>query len=149
MDNKNLTFKIIKLRDDAILPVYQTESAAGADICACIEKPIIIRSMERLMVPTGLSIEIPSGYEMQIRARSGLSIKNGIAMVNGVGTIDADYRGEVSVLMINLGIDDFTIEPGMRIAQAVVTKYEYANWQLVDSLSETERGIRGFGSTGV
>lgn len=149
MDNKNLTFKIIKLRDDAILPVYQTESAAGADICACIEKPIIIRSMERLMVPTGLSIEIPSGYEMQIRARSGLSIKNGIAMVNGVGTIDADYRGEVSVLMINLGIDDFTIEPGMRIAQAVVTKYEHANWQLVDSLSETERGTKGFGSTGV
>jgi dUTP pyrophosphatase len=140
--------KVKKLRDGAVLPDYQTEHAAAMDIQACIDEPMTAQPLERFMVPTGLAFEIPVGYEMQIRARSGLSIKHGITMVNGVGTIDADYRGELSILMINLGQDAFTIEPGMRVAQMLVQKYEKVSWQLTDTLSETDRGTNGFGSTG-
>jgi len=115
---------------------------------ACIDAPITLKPMERFAVPTGLSIEIPPGYELQIRARSGLAIKHGIGMVNGIGTIDADFRGEMHVLLINLGNEDFMIEPDMRIAQAVVAQYEHIIWQEVDSLSKTNRP-GGLGSTGV
>ena len=143
-----MQIEIVKLREGAVLPVYQTEGAAGADVHACIDTAITLAPMERRMIPTGLAMAIPQGLEVQIRARSGMSIKHGITMVNGVGTIDSDYRGEVGVLLINLGQDPFVIEPGMRIAQMVVTRYEVAQWQQVDALDETVRGKGGYGSTG-
>ncbi|MGY4893910.1 MAG: dUTP diphosphatase [Candidatus Saccharimonadota bacterium] len=139
---------VVKLRDDAVLPVYQTAGAAGADLHACIDEPIVLQPLERRVIPTGLAMSIPEGYEVQIRARSGMSIKHGITMVNGIGTIDADYRGEVGALVINLGQEAFTIEPGMRIAQMVVAKYEVTGWNVVESLDETERGTGGYGSSG-
>lgn len=140
--------KVKKLNDKATLPEYQTEHAAAMDIHACIDEPMVVQPLQRFNVPTGLAFEIPAGYEMQIRARSGLSSKHGITMINGVGTIDADYRGELSVLMINLGQEAFVIEPDMRVAQMLVQKYEKVSWQLTDELSETDRGVGGFGSTG-
>jgi len=139
---------IVKLRPEAVLPEYQTAGAAGADLHACIDRPITLQPLERRMIPTGLSMAIPVGYEVQIRARSGMSIKHGITMVNGIGTIDADYRGEVGVLAINLSQEAFTIEPGMRIAQMVVAKYETAAWNEVEVLDETDRGVGGYGSSG-
>ncbi len=143
-----MNIKITKLHENAILPEYQTAGAAGADIHACLNEPVMLAPMQRRMVPTGLAMEIPEGYEVQIRARSGMSIKHGITMVNGIGTIDCDYRGEVGVLLINLGQDPFVIEPGMRIAQMVAARYEVAKWQQVDALNETVRGKGGYGSTG-
>ncbi len=139
---------IIKLNTKAILPEYQTAGAAGMDIHACIDETIILKPGERRMIPTGFAIAVPAGYEAQIRARSGLSIKHGITMINGVGTIDADYRGEVGVLLVNLGQDSFEITAGMRIAQMVIAKYERAQWAEVIRLDETDRGSGGFGSTG-
>ncbi len=139
---------VVKLRDDAILPVYQTAGAAGADLHACIDEPIVLQPLERRVIPTGLAMSIPEGFEVQIRARSGMSIKHGITMVNGIGTIDADYRGEVGVLAINLSQEAFTIEPGMRIAQMVVARYEVASWNVVTELDETVRGTGGYGSSG-
>jgi len=141
-------FKIKKVREGAIIPVYQTEHSAGMDLHACIDKPITIQPMERVLIPTGLSIELPPGYESQIRARSGLSLKYGIAMGNGVGTIESDYRGEYGIILINFSDVPFVVEPNMRIAQLIISKYEHVNWQEVDSLSETKRGNGGFGSTG-
>ena len=138
---------IKKLKDGAILPEYQTAQAAGMDLHACVDGPVTLAPMERQMIPTGLAIALPVGYEAQVRARSGLSIKHGITMVNGIGTIDADYRGEIGVLVINLGQEPFTIEPNMRIAQLVINRYETATWQVVDELDETARGDGGFGST--
>jgi len=143
-----MNIDIVKLRPDAVLPEYQTAGAAGADIHACIDEPITLQPLERRMIPTGLSMAIPVGYEVQIRARSGMSIKHGITMVNGIGTVDADYRGELGVLVINLGQEAFTIEPGMRIAQMVVAKYEVAAWNEVEVLDETDRGVGGYGSSG-
>jgi dUTP pyrophosphatase len=143
------SINIIRLRPTAILPAYQTKSAAGMDLHACIDQPIVLRPLERAMVGTGLAIELPEGFEAQIRARSGLAIKHGLTMVNGIGTIDADYRGEVAALVINLGDADFVIEPDMRIAQMVISKYETASWQLVDALNQTSRDQGGLGSTGV
>ena len=139
---------VVKLREDAVLPVYQTAGAAGADLHACIDASIELQPLKRRMIPTGLAMSIPEGYEVQIRARSGMSIKHGITMVNGIGTIDADYRSEVGVLIINLSQDVFTIEPGMRIAQMVVAKYEVTGWNVVESLDETDRGAGGYGSSG-
>lgn len=144
-----MEFKITKVRDNAIIPIYQTEYSAGMDLHACIDKPITLKPMERALIPTGLSIELPVGYESQIRARSGLSLKNGIAMANGVGTIESDYRGEYGVVLINFGDAPFVVEPDMRIAQLVVSKYERVKWHEVDSLSDTKRGKGGFGSTGM
>ena len=141
--------KIVRLRPTAILPSYQTEYAAGMDIHACIDHPMVLRPLERAMVGTGLAIELPPGYEAQIRARSGLAIKHGLTMVNGIGTIDGDYRGEVAALVVNLGSVDFVIEPDMRIAQMVIAKYETISWQLADELGQTVRGRGGMGSTGV
>jgi dUTP pyrophosphatase len=140
---------IKRLNDKAIFPEYQTEHAAAMDIHACLEEAMTIEPMQRVMIPTGLAVEVPNGYEMQIRARSGLGLKNGITMVNGVGTIDADYRGELFVGVINLGQEAFVVEPGMRIAQALVAKVERVIWQEVETLTETGRGTGGFGSTGI
>lgn len=140
--------KVKKLNPKATLPAYQTEHAAAMDVHACIDTPITLQPLERAMIPTGLAFEIPEGYEMQVRARSGLSIKHGLTMVNGVGTIDADYRGELNILVINLGQDPFVIEPDMRVAQLLVTKYDKVVWSVAETLSETDRGEGGFGSTG-
>lgn len=142
-----MNIPIKKLKESAILPEYQTAQAAGMDLHACVDGPVTLAPMERQMIPTGLAIALPVGYEAQVRARSGLSIKHGITMVNGIGTIDADYRGEIGVLVINLGQEPFTIEPDMRIAQLVINRYETATWQVVDELDETARGDGGFGST--
>ncbi len=143
-----LKVKITKLRENAILPEYQSEFSAGMDLHACIDEPITIEPMERALIPTGLSIELPVGYESQIRARSGLSLKFGISIANGVGTIESDYRGEYGVILINFGNASFFVEPNMRMAQLIISKYERVSWQEVDSLSQTERGHGGFGSTG-
>ena len=142
-----MNIPIKKLKENAILPGYQTAQAAGMDLHACLDAPVALQPMERRMIPTGLAVALPVGYEAQIRARSGLSIKHGITMVNGVGTIDADYRGEIGVLVINLGQESFTIEPDMRIAQMVIARYETAAWQEVSELDDTARGTGGFGST--
>ena len=143
-----MNIQITRVHRDALLPQYQTAGAAGADVYACLDEPVTLQPMERRLIPTGLAVAIPRGYEAQIRARSGLSIKHGITMVNGVGTIDADYRGEFGVLVINLGQEAFTIEHGMRIAQMVIARHERAEWIEVDKLDETERGEGGYGSTG-
>ena len=130
------------------LPEYQTPLSAGLDIRANLSESITLSPLERAMVPTGLFVELPEGYEMQIRPRSGLAAKHGITVLNSPGTIDADYRGEIKVLLVNLSNTPFTIEPGERIAQMIVARYEQVEWQAVESLSETERGAGGFGSTG-
>lgn len=143
-----MNIQVVRLNDRAILPRYQTSGAAAMDIHACLDESIVLQPMERVMVPTGFSMAVPPGYEAQIRARSGLSIKHGITMVNGIGTIDSDYRGEVGVLVINLGQESFEIEHGMRIAQMVIAKYESAAWVEVERLDETDRGMGGYGSTG-
>ena len=129
-------------------PSYATASSAGMDLKANIEEPIVLGSLERAMVPTGLFIELPEGYEAQIRPRSGLAAKYGISITNSPGTIDADYRGEIKVLLVNLSKEPFTINPGERIAQMVVARYEQVEWEKVDKLEETSRGEGGFGSTG-
>ncbi len=131
------------------LPKYETSGSAGMDLKANIDQPITLKPLERTLVPTGLFIALPIGYEAQVRARSGLSIKKGITLINAVGTIDSDYRGEVKVPVVNLSNDVYELQPGERIAQMIVAKYERVDWQLVDSLDETERGSGGFGSTGV
>ena len=130
-------------------PEYETSGSAGMDIRAHLDEPMELLPGKRALVPTGLFMEIPVGYEVQIRARSGLAIKYGIGLVNGIGTIDSDYRGEIKVPLINWGEEAFTINDGDRIAQMVVCKYEQAELVKVDELSETERGSGGFGHTGV
>ena len=146
MEQTKITIKVISKSDR--LPAYATVGAAGADICACLEEPIILQPGERRLIPTGLFIEIPQGIEAQIRARSGLSIKHGIGLVNGVGTVDSDYRGEWNIPLINWGQEAYTIYDGDRIAQAVFARYEQAAFCLTDAISETERGAGGFGHTG-
>lgn len=131
------------------LPEYKTLGSSGVDLMADIETSITLKPMERFLVPTGLFVEIPEGYEAQIRGRSGLAIKNGISLANGIGTIDSDYRGEIKVILINLGMEPFIINRGDRIAQMVLIKYEKMDFQLVDSLDETKRGHGGFGHTGL
>lgn len=130
------------------LPQYATALSAGMDLKANIEEPITLGSLERTMVPTGLFIELPEGYEAQIRPRSGLAARHGITVTNAPGTIDADYRGEICVLLVNLGREPFVINPGERIAQMVVARHERVEWEPVDLLAESGRGAGGFGSTG-
>lgn len=130
-------------------PAYATAHAAGLDLRANIDESIELKSLERVLVPTGLLMELPIGTEAQIRPRSGLAFKNGITVLNTPGTIDADYRGEIKVLLVNLSNEPFTIEPGERIAQMVVAKHEQVQWEEQNELSESERGVGGFGSTGV
>lgn len=139
---------IKRLHERAEYPAYQTAHAAGMDVVACIDDPIKLEPHERTIVPTGFAIALPPGYEAQIRARSGMAAKFGIMPANGVGTIDADYRGEVGVILLNTSNEAFVIEPGMRIAQMVVTKYETVEWDEVAELDETVRGAGGYGSTG-
>lgn len=131
------------------LPTYATELSAGMDLRADIKEALTLHTLDRVLVPTGLYIELPAGYEAQIRTRSGLAIKHGIVSLNSPGTVDADYRGEIGVELINLSRDPYTIYPGERIAQMVVAKHETVEFKIVDKLSETERGKGGFGHTGI
>lgn len=131
------------------LPQYATVSAAGMDLRASLDEPITLRPLERRLIPTGLRIELPQGYECQIRPRSGLALKHGISIVNAPGTIDADYRGEIGVILINLSDTDFIVNPGERICQMVVAPYTRVAWQQVDELGVTDRGEGGFGHSGV
>jgi dUTP pyrophosphatase len=130
-------------------PHYETEASAGMDLRANIENPIVLKPLGRVIVPTGLFIELPLGCEAQVRPRSGLAAKKGVTVLNSPGTIDADYRGEIGVILINLSEDEFVIENGERIAQLVIAKHERAVWIQTETLSETVRGTGGFGSTGV
>ena len=130
------------------LPTYATEQSAGMDLSAAIEEAVELGSGERALIPTGLSIALPPGYEAQIRPRSGLAVKHGVTVLNSPGTVDADYRGEIKVILVNHGKEAFTVERGMRIAQMVVERYETVGWKVVNSLEETDRGDGGFGSTG-
>jgi len=130
------------------LPQYSTEASSGMDLRANLENDVLLKPLERIMVPTGLFLEIPVGYEAQIRPRSGLAIKNGITILNSPGTIDADYRGEVCIILVNLSKENFVIKDGERICQMVISKHEKAEWLSVENLLDTERGIGGFGHTG-
>jgi dUTP pyrophosphatase len=131
------------------LPEYATVHSAGLDLRANLEYSFVLKPLERTMVPTGLFIELPEGYEAQVRPRSGLAAKHGISIVNTPGTIDPDYRGEIKVILVNLSDVPFTLEPGERIAQMVIARFEHISWNEVETLSETERGAGGFGHTGV
>ncbi|MDH8702482.1 dUTP pyrophosphatase [Dysgonomonadaceae bacterium PH5-43] len=142
-----MTVKVIN-KSKHSLPEYETPQSAGLDLRANIEEPIVLGSLERALIPTGLFIELPVGYEAQIRPRSGLAIKHGISLVNSPGTIDADYRGEIKVIVINLSKEPFTIADGERICQMVIAKHERIEWEAAQQLGETERGAGGFGHTG-
>ncbi len=130
------------------LPTYATEQSAGMDLTAALEEAIEIGPGERMLIPTGLSIALPEGYEAQIRPRSGLALKHGVTVLNSPGTIDADYRGEIRVILANLGQEAFTVERGMRIAQMVIAQHAKVTWEVTDELNKTDRGAGGFGSTG-
>ena len=131
------------------LPAYETGASAGMDLRANISEPITLQPLTRTIVKTGLFIELPVGYEAQVRPRSGLAAKKGITVLNSPGTIDADYRGEIGVILVNLSNEEFTIQDGERIAQMVISRHEHISWKEVDTLEETSRGAGGFGSTGV
>ncbi len=131
------------------LPAYETPSAAGMDVRACLTEPVTLAPLERALIPTGLRIQLPQGYECQIRPRSGLALRHGISLVNTPGTLDADYRGEIGVIVINLSNEPFTINDGERICQMVVKEYVHVAWEPVVRIDETERGDGGFGHTGV
>lgn len=141
---------ILKIKNESHhpLPAYETEGSSGMDLRAFLKEPISLKPLERMLIPTGLFVEIPVGYEGQVRPRSGLSIKHGISLVNCVGTIDSDYRGELKIPVINLSDQTFTLNDGERIAQLVIAKYERVVVELSEALSETQRGEGGFGSTG-
>ena len=140
--------KIEKMAHNKYLPEYKTDGAAGMDLCAAIEAPILLKPFERRLIPTGIKIELEHGFEAQVRPRSGISIKHGISLVNCVGTIDEDYRGEVCVPIINLSTEEYTMQPDERIAQMVIARVERAKIEVVQVLSKTERAAGGFGSTG-
>lgn len=148
---KNVTVNVVRLPhfEGLSLPSYATSGAAGVDFVAAIETPLMIKPGERVIVPTGLKVAIPEGYELQIRPRSGLALKNGIMLPNAPGTIDEDYRGEICVIIFNAGSDNFTVERGMRIAQGILAPVTRLVWHECDNLDETERGSAGFGSTGL
>ena len=131
------------------LPAYATKQSAGLDLRADIDKDVILQPLQRQLIPTGLHIALPEGYEAQVRPRSGLALKHGVTVLNTPGTIDADYRGEIGVVLVNLSQDPFTVHPGERVAQLVVARYEQADLVSVDVLDETERGEGGYGHTGV
>ncbi len=140
--------KIVKFYDDAIIPQYQTAGAAGFDFCAHLDAPVTLKPGEVHAFDTGVGVELPAGYELQIRSRSGLAYKHSVTLLNGIGTIDSDYRGEMRVLLKNHGDQDFIVEPGMRIAQGVIAQYAHIEWEEVTALSESDRS-GGFGSTGL
>jgi len=138
-----------KCEEGVILPVYKTLGAAGADVCAFLKEPVQIKKGMSALIPTGLFFEIPEGYEIQVRPRSGLAFKNGVTVLNTPGTIDSDYRGELKIILINLGSEDFTVNNGDRIAQLIVAPVTQGNFVPVTGLNETERGSGGFGHTGI
>jgi dUTP pyrophosphatase len=140
--------KIERLPHNRILPEYKTDGAAGMDLCAAITEPVELKPLERALIPTGLKIELEHGYEAQIRPRSGMSIKHGITLINCVGTIDEDYRGEVCIPVVNISNETYTIQPDERVAQMIIARVEQAQIEVVTELSETSRGEGGFGSTG-
>lgn len=139
--------KIVNESDNP-LPRYSTELSAGMDLRAWLQEPVVIKPLERKLIPTGLYIELPEGYEAQIRPRSGLALSKGITVLNSPGTIDADYRGEIRVILVNLSQEDFVIESGERICQMVIASHETVEWNLVEELNDTQRGTGGFGHTG-
>ena len=139
---------IKKLSENAVIPQYATEQSAGQDLHAVLEEPVTLRSLERKLIKTDLAIALPMGYKADVRPRSGLALKHGITVLNTPGTIDADYRGNIGVILVNLSSEPFTINNGERIAQLVISKYERVEWNEVEELSETDRGSGGFGSTG-
>lgn len=150
MSDKRNTVKVKCVASEgALLPVYKTSGAAGADVCAFLKEDVVIHHGEYTLVPTGLYFEIPEGYEIQVRPRSGLAFKNGVTVLNTPGTIDSDYRGELKVLLVNLGKEDFTVKSGDRIAQIILAPVTQADFVQAELLSQTERGEGGFGSTGV
>lgn len=142
-----IVVKVIK-NEGVTLPKYETSGAAGMDVRANIKEPIVLGSLDRVLIPLGLRLEIPEGYEVQVRPRSGLALKHGIGMVNSIGTIDSDYRGEIGAIIVNLSKEPYTIQPQERIGQLVLNKVEQIEWEVVEKLSESERGAGGFGSTG-
>ena len=144
---EQVTVKVINSSANE-LPQYATELSAGMDVRANLTEPMVLQPMQRVLVPTGLRVELPAGYEMQLRPRSGLALRHGITLLNTPGTIDADYRGEIGVIMVNLSSEPFTINPGERICQAVVAPYTRVEWQPATELSDTDRGEGGFGHTG-
>lgn len=141
--------KIEKVAEDVIIPEYKTDGAAGMDLYAYIQEPIVLKPLERALVSTGIKIELPKGYEAQVRPRSGMALKNGLSVLNSPGTIDSDYRGVVGVIAINLSNQSYVIQPNERIAQMVIAKHEQPEIEVVMELSETERGEGGFGHTGI
>lgn len=143
-----MTIKIIN-RSSHPLPNYETNASAGMDLRANLSEPVTLKPLERALIKTGLFIELPIGYEAQVRPRSGLAFKKGITVLNSPGTVDADYRGEIGVILVNLSNESFTIENGERIAQMIIAKHERAEWYVAEELSDTSRGAGGFGSTGV
>ena len=144
---KKIQVKVVR-EEGVTLPKYETEGSAGLDVRANIKEPIVLKSLERVLIPTGLKVAIPEGYEIQVRPRSGLAIKQGITMLNSPGTVDSDYRGELKVIAVNLSNESYTIEPNERIAQLVLNKVEQIDFIEVAELDETERGEGGFGHTG-
>lgn len=145
---ERIKVKIIN-RSGHELPAYETPSAAGMDVRACLTDPVVLAPMQRALIPTGLRVQLPQGHEMQIRPRSGLALKHGISIVNTPGTVDADYRGEIGVIVINLSNEPFTINNGERICQMVITNYTHVQWEPVEELDHTVRGDGAFGHTGV
>ena len=138
----------VLIEEGVQLPKYETSGSAGMDVRANIKEPIVLRSLERALIPTGIKMAIPEGYEVQVRPRSGLALKHGISMANAVGTIDSDYRGELGVILINLSKDEYTVQPQERIGQLVLNKVAQMEFEIVESLDETDRGTGGFGHTG-
>lgn len=144
---EKVTVKVL-VSEGVTLPKYETSGSAGMDVRANISEPIVLGSLERALVPTGIKMAIPEGYEVQVRPRSGLALKHGISMANAVGTIDSDYRGEIGVILINLSKDEYVIQPQERIGQLVLNKVAQMEFEVVETLDETERGAGGFGHTG-
>lgn len=143
-----LKVKIIN-RSGYDLPAYETNESAGMDVRAAIKEPVTLQSLDRALIPTGLRVQLPAGYEMQMRPRSGLALRNGLTLANSPGTVDADYRGEISVIVINLDREPFTINPGERICQMVIAPYTHVAWEPVEQIDETRRGDGAFGHTGL
>ena len=148
MQKINIPLKKVR-KNDLPLPTYATELASGADLYADIDEDVLLKAGQRALIPTGVAIALPDGFEAQVRSRSGLALKNGVFTLNSPGTIDADYRGEIKIILCNAGENDFIISKGMRIAQLVIAPVVQAAWVASDDLSDTERGTGGFGSTGV
>lgn len=148
MEKTKTVLKIERLPHNKFIPEYKTSGAAGMDLCAAISEPVTLKPLERALIPTGMKIELEHGYEAQIRPRSGMSIKHGITLINCVGTIDEDYRGEVCIPVVNISNETYSIQPDERVAQMIIARVEQAHIEVVTELSETERGEGGFGSTG-